>query len=154
MAFNLFFRGELVDGVSADEAAERVSKLVRQSPAEVQQKLFTGNDVKITAAANREKAEKLQQAFERAGVILDIVESKGRRRRKATPSRENATGDSKPSRKWIYAAAAALVVALFGGVAAWYTQPVWRGGIHVGIAGSFVECAGRRWVGRSRSYRR
>lgn len=121
MAFNLYFRGELAPDVTRQQAAERLSKLVKQPPDLVEQRLFTGMDVKVTSAKKRKQAESLKRAFEKAGVIIDIVETSKLSRRKGASSRGGAG-----AMRWV--AVAAVVIVAIGGAAAWYTQPIWGGG--------------------------
>ena len=125
MAFNLYFRGVLAEGVSSSDAAKRLSKLVKQPPDVVEKRLFTGNDVKVTSAETREAAENLRRAFEKAGVVLDVVEAS---RPKVVAAGKEPAAQKTSGRTWMVLATAAAVVLAIGAAAAWYTQPVWRAG--------------------------
>lgn len=69
--YDLFFKGELLDGYFADFVKSDIQKLFRADAAYVE-KLFTGKEQLIKKQVNKATAVKFQQAFKQAGARLIV----------------------------------------------------------------------------------
>ena len=126
MAYKLYFRGELIEGVSREEAAGRLGKLFRQPAETIEERLFSGRRLRIRTVDTEEEAKRLVAAFARAGAKLEV-------RKVQDDSAGEAVPDSPPmahtkpqsSPRYGLLAGGTVAIAVFI-VAAWYTAPVWK----------------------------
>lgn len=127
MALKLVFRGDLTPGVTAQQAAERLAKMVGQSPADVKDRLFSGRPVTIKTVDTEDEARRFVAAFSRAGAKLEVqrvtseAAASNPHSRKQTPRKR---------RRQLLYGAVAFAALIIGGVTAgaWYTAPVWHNG--------------------------
>ncbi len=122
MKLELIFRGELAPGLSREQAAERLSTVVKQPADVVFRRLFTGQPVKIKTVQTEDDADRFVNAFAKAGVMLEVqpqtsADTAGKAAAAATKGRRSAG---------VYWAAAAGVLIAVMIAGAWYTQPAWR----------------------------
>ncbi|MEO0998516.1 MAG: hypothetical protein AAFX58_13450, partial [Pseudomonadota bacterium] len=143
MPYVLVFKGELEPEASRQAVVETLAEKLRESPADLEERLFTGGSVPIATVDTRDEAKRYVRVFAKAGAKLeahlrpppgvdkvrpapgDATEQAARPVDKATPP--GATSAPEPTRRarWAATAAVAIVVSAIM-AAAWYTSPIWK----------------------------
>jgi len=126
MAYKLYFRGELTQGVTREEAVERIGKLFRQPAETIEERLFSGRLVRIKTVETKEEAKRFVAAFAKAGAKLELRKVKDGAASAVNPESPPAAPQRpKTAPRYGLFAGVALVIAAVS-LAAWYTAPVWK----------------------------
>lgn len=124
MAWKLVFRGKLANGVTPDQAAERLAEMFHQGAETVRQRLFLDRSVRVKTVETESEARRFAAVFAKAGVELDVEPLGEQSPPSPTIPRETVT---RPKRRYGLLGAGVAVLAVVA-AGAWYAWPVVRNG--------------------------
>lgn len=126
--WKLVFRGRLERDASHEQAVEKLARLLKKSPEDIEKKLFSGRPVQIGTVATEDEAQQYKRAFSRAGAFLEVHEVED-----ARPETPGGTGKlervlAAARSRTVRVGAGVCLLLVIVGLAVWYSQPVWRSG--------------------------
>ncbi len=149
MSLRLVFTGTLKPGVTQADAAQALAAVFKKPPEQLEKMLFRGRPVQVKVVETAAQADRYVQAFDRAGLTLQVQPAGAATAQAAPPAPEStppapapqapvsstpeaATDAPEPDkppprrRRGHLRLVSSIVVALVAGCA-WYTAPLWRG---------------------------
>lgn len=72
-SYRLMFTGDVVTGFQRHEVIDRLASLLKQSPDEVRETLFTGEPVEFKTVESKSDADHWRRQFADAGALLIIL---------------------------------------------------------------------------------
>jgi hypothetical protein len=101
--FDIIFKGETLDGITASDAQVNLAKLFKQ-PIEKISKQFFSQPCYLKKSLNRDIAAKYQAALKKAGLKIYIKEQQvvSSKTEEALPPKNQTTSDKPPSTKECY----------------------------------------------------
>ena len=93
-AYDIFFSGKLMDGHSEAGVKERIGRLLKLNPAQLEH-LFSGRPVRIKSGVDEETATRYRIAFRDAGALLEILPAAAQSENRAatTEPKESSSPD-------------------------------------------------------------